>query len=72
MKFINYKDGSCDIKFSLKERFTLLIKGKITFTSLTFKHFINHFGMMIANWQLSLPKDIQKVMSNEDSKIDGE
>ena len=39
MKFVQHKDGSCDLKFSFRERINLLIRGKVIFTPTNFKHF---------------------------------
>jgi hypothetical protein len=47
MKFKQYKNGSCDIEFSLKERFLILKKGKIHLSDEALRHFGNKLVQMV-------------------------
>ena len=52
MKFKQYENGSCDIEFSLKERWLILKKGKIHLSDEMLKHFGNHLVKIVMDWQL--------------------
>ena len=52
MKFKQFKDGSCDIKFSWKERITLLITGKLHLSDVGLRHFGNFLVKMVADWNV--------------------
>ena len=39
MKFKQYENGSCDIEFSVKERWLILKKGKIHLSDEALRHF---------------------------------
>ena len=46
MIFKQFKDGSCDIEFSWKERFILFKKGKLHLSQEGLRHFGNHLVKM--------------------------
>ena len=71
MKFIQYKDGSCDIKFSWKERFILFKKGKLHFSDENLKHFGNNLVKMVMDWQLNFNKKTADKVTFEDTNIEG-
>jgi hypothetical protein len=70
MKFIQYKDGSCDIKFSLRERVILFIKGKLHLSDESLKHFANNLVMIAITWQNNFKEEIKKKETFEHSKIE--
>ena len=51
MEFRQYKDGSCDIVFSWREKFIILKKGKIYLSPEAVKHFGNNLVKIVADWQ---------------------
>ena len=58
MIFKQFKDGSCDIEFSWKERILLLRKGKLHFTDESFKNFTNMFVKMA----MDFPDEIDAIV----------
>jgi hypothetical protein len=71
MKFKQYKNGSCDIEFSLKERFLILKKGKIHLSDEMLKHFGNHLVRIVMDWQLNFKEDVANKQTFTDTKIEG-
>jgi hypothetical protein len=71
MKFKQYKNGSCDIEFSLKERFLILKKGKIHLSDEMLKHFGNHLVKIVMDWQLNFKEDVANKQTFTDTKIEG-
>lgn len=71
MKFVQHKDGSCDIKFSWKERINLFIRGKIIFKPTNFKHFSNNMFKMLMDWQENFDEETKK-LNTESREIDTE
>jgi hypothetical protein len=71
MIFKQYKDGSCDIKFSLKERFILFTKGKLHLSDETLRHFGNNLVGIVSNWNLMFKEDIKNKITYKDTKIEG-
>lgn len=69
MEFRQYKNGSCDIVFSWKERIILLKKGKLYLTPETVKHFGNHLVKIVADWQINFNKDLEQQLTKVDTKI---
>lgn len=69
MKFEQYNDGSCDIKFSWKERFILLKKGKLHLDPIAAKHFANHLMNFLAELQLKFKDDIKNQNTFNDTEI---
>jgi hypothetical protein len=71
MKFKQYENGSCDIEFSLKERWVILKKGKIHLSDEMLKHFGNNLVKMVMDWQLKFKEDVANKQSFTDTKIEG-
>jgi hypothetical protein len=71
MNFKQYEDGSCDIEFSLKERWALFRKGKLHLSDESLKHFGNNLVKMVMDWQLKFKEEIANKKTFEDSKIEG-
>jgi hypothetical protein len=71
MKFKQYNDGSCDIEFSWKERFTLFKKGKLHLSDEGLKHFGNAIVGIVMDWQLNFKKEVQDKITYNDTKIEG-
>lgn len=69
MEFKQYEDGSCDIKFSWKERLVLFRKGKLHFSNQTFKNFGDAFMQMIVSWHLKSNNALDK-QTHTDTKIE--
>ena len=64
MQFKQYKkDGSCDLKFSWKERLTILLRGKIYFSDIALRHFGNMLVSMVANWQRDFNEKTKKELT---------
>ena len=70
MRFVQKEDGSCDLEFSLKERLLLIRKGKLHFTNETFKHFSNHLGHMIMQWNIKFDKKLSNLQTSQDIKTE--
>jgi hypothetical protein len=71
MKFKQYKNGSCDIEFSWKERLTLFKNGRLHLSDENLKHFGNNLVKIVMEWQLKFNEKTQNIVthSNEvDSK----
>jgi hypothetical protein len=71
MKFKQYENGSCDIEFSLKERWLILKKGKIHLSDEMLKHFGNNLVKIVMDWQLKFKEEIANKQTFEDTKIEG-
>jgi len=71
MNFKQYNNGSCDIEFSLKERWIILKKGKIHLSDQMLKHFGNNLVKMVVDWQLKFKEDVANKQSFTDTKIEG-
>ena len=71
MKFKQYKDGSCDIEFTWKERWILFRNGKLQLSEESLRHFGNHLVKMVADWQEKFNKDIADKRTFNDTKIEG-
>jgi len=71
MKFKQYENGSCDIEFSLKERWIILKKGKIHLSDETLKHFGNNLVKMVMDWQLKFNDKVKNLTTCYDTKLDG-
>jgi hypothetical protein len=61
MEFRQYEDGSADIVFSWKERFTLFFKGKIFFKAVDFKHFGNNLIHLVSQWNMKFNDKVQRL-----------
>lgn len=71
MIFKQYKNGSCDIEFSFKERMLILRKGKLHLSDEMLKHFGNHLVKIVMDWQLKFNEDVANKITFTDSKIEG-
>jgi hypothetical protein len=71
MKFKQHENGSCDIEFSLKERWIILKKGKIHLSDEALRHFGNKLVQMVSEWNLKFNKELQNKMTFDDTKIEG-
>ena len=72
MKFKQYENGSCDIEFSLKERWIIVKKGKIHLSDEMLRHFGNNLVKIIMDWQLKFKEDIANKQTFSNTKINGE
>ncbi len=70
MKFKQYENGSCDIEFSVKERWLILKKGKIHLSDEALRHFGNHLVRMVSDWNLKFNKTIQEKPTYDNTKIE--
>ena len=70
MEFKQFDDGSCDIKFSWKERLILFRKGKLHLSDQALKHFGDALMQMIISWHVKFNKDVSNKQSSTDSKIE--
>jgi hypothetical protein len=71
MKFKQYKNGSCDIEFSWKERLTLLRKGKLHLSDEALRHFGNRLVQMVADWNLNFNEELKNKNTTSNDKIEG-
>jgi hypothetical protein len=71
MKFKQYENGSCDIEFSLKERWIILKKGKIHLSDEMLRHFGNNLIKVVMDWQIKFKKEIQNKQTFENTEISG-
>ena len=71
MKFKQYKDGSCDIEFSWKERIILFRKGKLHLSDEYLRHFGNNLMKIIAEWQINFKQELANKQTFTDTKIEG-
>jgi hypothetical protein len=69
MIFKQYKNGSCDIEFSFKEKLIILRKGKIHLSDEALRHFGNTLVKMVADWNLKFNDDIKNLQTNSNTKI---
>jgi hypothetical protein len=69
MIFRQYKNGSCDIVFSFKEKLIILRKGKIHLSDEALRHFGNTLVKMVADWNLKFNDDIKNLQTNLNTKI---
>jgi hypothetical protein len=71
MKFKQYENGSCDIEFSVKERWIILKKGKIHLSDEALRHFGNKLVQMVSEWNLKFNDDIKSKNTYDNTKIEG-
>jgi hypothetical protein len=71
MKFKQYDNGSCDIEFSVKERWLILKKGKIHLSDEALRHFGNNLVKMVSEWNLKFKKETQEKLTYDNTKIEG-
>lgn len=66
MKFIQHKDGSCDMKFSLRERIIILFKGKVFFSPISLRHFGNNLVHMVMQFNERFDPKIKNKITHSD------
>ena len=71
MKFKQFKDGSCDIEFTWKERFLLFRKGKLHLSDENFRHFGNNLMKMVMQWNMNFNEKIKNLQTFENTDING-
>jgi hypothetical protein len=71
MKFKQYENGSCDIEFSVKERWIILKKGKIHLSDEALRHFGNKLVQMVSEWNLKFNNEIKNKNTYNNTKIEG-
>ena len=71
MKFKHYENGSCDIEFSVKERWIILKKGKIHLSDEALRHFGNKLVQMVSDWNLKFNDEIKSKNTYDNTKIEG-
>jgi len=69
MRFKQYKDGSCDIEFSFRERINLFLKGKLILDDKSLKIFGDNLVRIVTEWQINFDKDLRKRLTSYDDKI---
>ena len=70
MRFKQYKNGSCDIEFSLKERWLILKKGKIHLSDEALKHFGNTLVKIVFDWQIKFNEEVANKQTKPEDKIE--
>jgi len=70
MIFKQYKNGSCDIKFSLKEKWIILTKGKIHLSDEALRHFGNNLVKIVSEWNTNFNEDIKNKTTYDNTKIE--
>jgi len=71
MKFKQYENGSCDIEFSIKERWIILKKGKIHLSDESLRHFGNNLVKMVSDWNLKFNNELKNKVTYDNTKIEG-
>ena len=71
MEFKQYENGSCDIQFSIKERWVILKKGKVHLSDESLRHFGNRLVEIVADWNLKFNEDLKNKITTSDDKIEG-
>jgi hypothetical protein len=69
MIFKQFKDGSCDIEFSWKERFILFKKGKLHLSQEGLRHFGNYLIKIVSDWNVNFNEEIKNKKTFEDTEI---
>jgi hypothetical protein len=71
MKFKQYKDGSCDIEFTIAERQIIFKEGKIHLSDENLKHFGNNLVKIVADWQINFREEIANKQTFTETEING-
>jgi len=71
MKFKQHENGSCDIEFSVKERWIILKKGKIHLSDEALRHFGNNLVKMVSEWNLKFNEEVKNKITYDNTKIEG-
>lgn len=72
MQYKQFKDGSCDITYTWKERFRIFFKGKIHLKADMFKHSCNIMFGLLVKWQQQFDERVQKILTRDNQIIDSE
>lgn len=70
MKFVQHKDGSCDIMFSFKEKLLILRKGKLHLSDEHLRHFGNNLMKIVMDWNFNFNEKVKNLQTNIDTKIE--
>ena len=71
MQFKQYKDGSCDIKFSWKEVWIIIKKRKLHLTAEGLRHFGNMLMKIVMEWNLEFDDKVSKLETRNTTQIKG-
>ena len=71
MKFHQYKNGSCDIIFSKKEKEIISKSGKLHLPDTTLKHFGNVLVRIVAEFNMKFRKELQDLPTKDNTIIEG-
>jgi hypothetical protein len=71
MRFKQFPNGSCDIEFSLKERWIIIKKGKIHLSDEALRHFGNVLIKMVSDWNLNFNEELKNKTTTLHTEIKG-
>tara|TARA_R110000737_G_scaffold334407_2_gene352637 strand:+ start:3109 stop:3327 length:219 start_codon:yes stop_codon:yes gene_type:complete len=71
MRFIQSKDGSCDIIFQEEEIKLINNNKKLHLPAKTLKHFGNTMAKIIMDWNVNFNEDVKKMLTFHDTEIKG-
>lgn len=71
MQFKQYKDGSCDIKFSWKEIWIIIKKRKLHLTAEGLRHFGNMLMKIVMEWNLEFDQKVANLETRNTTQIKG-
>ena len=69
MKFLQYKDGSCDITFTDVEIDVIIKNKKLHLTSTSLRHFGNNLVKVVSDWNVKFNDKIKNLQSTENEEI---
>jgi len=69
MKFKQYKNGSCDIEFSWRERFLLFKNGKLHLSDEYLKHFGNNLVKIVVDWNEQFNEELKQKITLKNTEI---
>lgn len=72
MKFIQSKDGSCDIFFDEQEIKIINDNKKLHLPAITLRHFGNIMSRMVMEWNVNFNDDVKKLMTDDSTEVKGE
>ena len=72
MKFLQQKDGGCNIEFSEKEIEIITKNKKLFLPPTTLRHFGNALVGMVASWQLNFSDEVKELSTQSNTVIEGE
>tara|TARA_R110000751_G_scaffold115326_2_gene214724 strand:+ start:364 stop:582 length:219 start_codon:yes stop_codon:yes gene_type:complete len=71
MKFVQLKDGSCDIIFEEQEVKIIQEGKKLHLPAVTLRHFGNTITKIVMDWNVNFNDDLKKLQTTEDIEIKG-